>query len=177
MAVAHRIYARSLLAAAREKDRLGRVREDFAAFAAAAEGSPELRNLLRNPQIDPRAKREALEAILEGADGLFTNFVRLLVEKHRIDQLEEIYAEWQDLLAREERTLKLELTTAVELSEDEAARIAAEIEKASGRKVEAVRRTDPSLIGGVVLQAGSLRVDGSVRGRLNQLRRELSARS
>ncbi|HSK16024.1 MAG TPA: ATP synthase F1 subunit delta [Gaiellaceae bacterium] len=174
MAVAHRIYARSLLEAARDGDRLERVREDFAAFAAAAEASPELRNLLRNPQIDPRAKRDALEAILEGADGLFLNFVRLLVEKHRIDQLEEIYAEWQDLLARAERTLKLELTTAVELSDEEAARIARAIEDASGRKVDAVRRTDPSLIGGVVVQAGSLRVDGSVRGRLNQLRRELN---
>lgn len=174
MAVAHRIYARSLLDAARDGGRLERVREDFASFAAAAERSPELRNLLRNPQIDPRAKREALEAILEGADGLFLNFVRLLVEKHRIDQLEEIYAEWEDLLARAERTLKLELTTAVELSDEEAARIARAIEDASGRTVDAVRRTDPSLIGGVVVQAGSLRVDGSVRGRLEQLRRELN---
>jgi F-type H+-transporting ATPase subunit delta len=173
MAAAHKVYARALLEAAREKGRLERVREDFDAFAAAAEESAELRNLLRNPQIEPRAKREALEALLEGADELVTNFVRLLVEKHRIDQLDEIHAEWEDLLAREQRTLKLELTTAVELSEDEAARIAAAIEQASGRKVEAVNRTDPSLIGGVVLQAGSLRVDGSIRGRLNHLRTEL----
>ena len=48
-----------------------------------------------------------------------------------------------------------------------------ELEAASGRKVDATRRVDPDLIGGLVLQAGSLRVDASVRGRLERLRREL----
>lgn len=176
MAVAHRIYAQSLLEAAKGKKRLPRVREEFGDFAAAVEESAELKGLLRNPQIDPRAKRDALEAVLGEADQLFVNFIRLLAEKHRIDQLEEIYAEFEYLIAREERVLRLALTTAVELSDTEAAEIVQRFEKASGRKVEAERHTDPSLIGGVVLQAGSLRVDASVRGRLNKLRQELVSR-
>ena len=48
-----------------------------------------------------------------------------------------------------------------------------QIEQASGRTVEATRTVDPDLIGGMILQAGSLRVDASVRGRLQRLRREL----
>ncbi len=55
--------------------------------------------------------------------------------------------------------------------------IARRIEEASGRPVSIVRKTDPSLIGGLVLQADSLRVDASVRGRLNQLREDLVTRS
>lgn len=176
MAVAHRIYAQSLLEAAKGKGRLPRVREELGDFTAAVQASPELRGLLRNPQIDPRAKRDALEAVLGDADELFRNFIRLLAEKHRIDQVEEIHEEFERLIAREERVLRLELTTAVELSEREAAEIARKIEEASGRKVEAVHKVDPSLIGGVVIQAGSLRVDASVRGRLNQLRQELVTR-
>ena len=173
MAVTHRIYARSLLEAAQEAGRLERVREEFGDFVAAVDSSPELRNLLRNPQIDPRAKRDSLEAVLGEADELFVNFVRLLAEKHRIDQIEEVYAEWERLLAVEERVLRVELTTAIELSEEEAEGIAKLIEEASGRRVEAEHRVDPSLIGGIVLQAGSLRLDASVRGRLDQLRQEL----
>ena len=69
--------------------------------------------------------------------------------------------------------LELELTTAVELSEKEAARVVKQIEEASGRTVEATRTVDPDLIGGLVVQAGSLRLDASVRGRLEQLREEL----
>jgi F-type H+-transporting ATPase subunit delta len=177
VAVAHRIYAQALLEAAKEKKRLPRVREEFGDFAAALQQSPELRGLLRNPQIDPRAKRDALEAVLGEADVLFVNFIRLLAAKRRIDQIEEIYAEFERLLAAEERVLKLELTTAVELSDAEAEEIVKRFEKVSGRRIEAERRTDPSLIGGVVLQAGSRRVDASVRGRLNKLRQALVTRS
>ena len=175
MGVAHRIYAEALLAAAKDNHRLGRVREEFDDLAAAIEASPELAELLRNPQIEPTAKRDALEAALADADEVFRNFVRLVAEKNRIRELEEIHEEWGRLLAEEERVLAVELTTAVELSDDEAAEIVRKIEQATGRRVEATRRTDPDLIGGLVLQAGSLRLDGSVRGRLEQLRLQLAA--
>ncbi len=81
------------------------------------------------------------------------------------------------LLAARERVLEVELTTAVELSDGEAQEIVRRIEEAAGRRVEATRSVDPDLIGGLVLQAGSRRVDASVRGRLNQLREELLVRS
>ena len=174
MAVAHRIYAEALLAAAKEKRRLELVREQFAALAAALAESNELADLLRNPQLEPAAKRDALEAALGDADELVRNFVRLVAEKDRIGELDEIYREWERLLAAEERVLEVELTTAVELSDGEAAEIVRKIEQAAGRRVEATRRVDPDLIGGLVLQAGSLRVDGSVRGRLEGLRQELA---
>ena len=77
------------------------------------------------------------------------------------------------LLAREERLLELELTTAVELSDKEAAKVVKQIEEASGRSVVATRTVDPGIIGGIVVQAGSVRADASVRGRLDQLREEL----
>ena len=115
--------------------------------------------------------------MLGDADEIFRSFVRLVAEKGRIGELEEIYREWERLLAAEERVLALELTTAVELSDEDAAQIVRKIEEAAGRTVEATRRVDPDLIGGLVLQAGSLRLDGSVRGRLEGLRHELLARA
>jgi len=99
-----------------------------------------------------------------------------VAEKGRAAELEEIHDEWERLLAAEERVLELELTTAVKLTDEQAAAIVARIEQAAGRKVEARRAVDPDLIGGLVLQAGSLRLDGSVRGRLDGLRDELLAR-
>ena len=173
MAVAHRVYAEALLEAAKENKRLDRVRTDFDDFAAAVQTSDELRGFLANPQIEEETKRQALEDLLSGSDDLFLNFTRLLVEKDRIAELENVYEEWGRLLAREERVLELELITAVELSEKEAERVVKEIEEASGRRVEASRSVDPGLIGGLVVRAGSLRLDASVRGRLEQLREEL----
>jgi F-type H+-transporting ATPase subunit delta len=134
---------------------------------------PELRTVLRNPQLDPRTKIELLDEVDGGADGLVRNFLRLVTEKGRIGEIEEIAREFDRLIAAEERRLNVELTTARELSDTEARALVKQIEEASGRTVEATRKVDPDLIGGFVLQAGSMRVDASVRGRLNRLRQEL----
>ena len=173
MGVAQRVYAEALLEAARDEKRVDEVRKDFDDFAVALAGSDELQRFLRNPQIESQTKRRALEDLLGKADKLFLNFVRLLADKNRIAELDEVHQEWGRLLAHEERVLELELTTAVKLSEKEAARVVKQIEEASGRTVEATRTVDPDLIGGLVVQAGSLRLDASVRGRLEQLREEL----
>jgi F-type H+-transporting ATPase subunit delta len=175
VAVAHRVYAEALLEAAQEKQSLDQVRQEFEDFAVAVEQSDDLRRFLQNPQIELRTKREALDDLLEGSEKIFLNFVRLLVEKGRISEVEQVYEEWARLLARQERVLELELQTAVELSDEEAAKVVKEIEDASGRKIVATRTVDPDLIGGLVVQAGSIRLDASVRGRLQQLREELTA--
>jgi F-type H+-transporting ATPase subunit delta len=169
----HRTYARALFQAAKEKDRVKEVHTDLGDFAAAVREVPELRAVLRNPQLDPRTKSKLLEELAADADELVRNFLRLVAEKGRIGEIEEIAAEFDRLVAAEERRIKVELTTAIELSDEQAREIVRQIEQATGRTVEATRRVDPDLIGGLVLQADSLRVDASVRGRLNRLREEL----
>ena len=101
------------------------------------------------------------------------NFLRLLAEKERITALEEIVRELEALVAAGEKRLRVVVTTAQELSDEEAGALVAKIEAATGRQVEARRRVDPSLIGGLVVQAGSLRIDASIRGRIENLRKEL----
>jgi F-type H+-transporting ATPase subunit delta len=114
-----------------------------------------------------------LEELVGDADELVRNFLQLTAEKGRIGEIEDIARELDRLVAREERRLSVELTTAYELSDEDAKALLAKIEGASGRKIDATRSVDSSLIGGFVLQAGSMRVDASVRGRLNRLRDEL----
>jgi F-type H+-transporting ATPase subunit delta len=149
------------------------VSEELADFAAAVHDVPELRSALRNPQLDVRTKVAVIDEIVGDSEDLIHNFLRLVAEKGRIGSIEEIAREFDRLMAREERRLNVELTTARELSDDEARELLQQIEQASGRKIEATRRVDPTLIGGFVLQAGSMRVDASVRGRLEGLRHEL----
>jgi len=170
------MYARALFEAAQEVGRLETVTEELADFVAAVRAVPELRRLLENPQLDPKAKVAALGDVLADADELVRNFVLLLVQKGRAAEIEQIEAELADLVAREQGRLSVELTTAFELSDADAAAILGQIEEASGRTVEAERKVDPALIGGIVLQAGSFRVDASVRGRLQRLREELVTR-
>src|SRR5215213_3166952 len=177
VAVAPRMYARSLFQAAKEMGKLDVVHAELGEFAAAVDQVAELRALLANPEIDRDDRSAALREILADADELVRNFVLLLSEKGRTTQLPEIYREFDALVAEEAGRLTVQLTTAYELSDDEAASILKKIEQSSGRTVEATRTVDPALIGGIVLQVGSHRLDGSVRGRLNRMRHDLVTRS
>lgn len=177
MGVAQRMYARALFESAQEHGRLTEVHEQLGDFVAMVEEVPELGAVLGNPELDSQTKAAILDDILGGADELVRNFVRLIAEKGRTGEIVEIARELDELVAREERVLQVELTTAFELSDEEARGIVEQIEQASGRSVDAVRSVDPSLVGGIVLQAGSLRLDGSVRGRLERLRHDLVTRS
>lgn len=173
MAVAQRIYANALFEAAQEKGRLEPVSDDLHVFVGAVEQVRELRAFLESPEVDSGEKIEALREILSDADELVRNFILLLVEKGRIHELDEIVREFDALMAVEEGILDVELTTAVELSDDEAKKLLGQIEQVSGRRLRATRAVDPRLIGGFVLRAGSRRADASVSGRLEGLRREL----
>jgi F-type H+-transporting ATPase subunit delta len=135
---------------------------------------PDLEEILRNPQLDKRAKTAAIDAVLGESDPLVRNLLRLLIDKGRGGEVEEVAAEFERLAAIEEGQLSVELTTAFELDDDEARAIVEQIQRASGRTVEATRAVDPGLIGGIVVQAGTRRVDASVRGRLERLRRQLA---
>ena len=130
--------------------------------------------MLENPEIESHVKARVLDQVLGGADELVRNFVRLVVEKGRAAEIREVVAEFDALVHAEQNVLDVELTTAHELSDQEFDAIVQRISKASGREVTANRQVDPELIGGIVLQAGSMRLDASVRGRLERLRHELS---
>ena len=151
MAVAHRMYARALFEAARDQGRIDIARDQLAELVSALETTPELEAFLANPQLDPPAKASVLDEITTGADPVVRNFVRVVASKGRGGQFRAIAEEFEAIVSR--------------------------IEQASGRTVEATRTVDPDLIGGLILQAGSLRVDASVRGRLDRLRRELVSRT
>ena len=150
MAVAPRMYARSLFQAAKETGKLDVVHAELGEFTAAVDEVPELRGLLSNPQIEREDRAAALREILADADELVRNFILLLSEKGRTAQLDEVYKEFDALVADEAGRLNVELTTAYELSDDEAASIVKKIERSAGRTVEATRSVDPNLIGGLL---------------------------
>jgi F-type H+-transporting ATPase subunit delta len=140
----------------------------------AVDSNEELRSFLLNPEIESDVKADVLTRVAQGADKQVVNFLRLLAEKGRAGELPQIVDELDTLVAVEQRILDVELTTATELSDEDFDRILGRIEDASGRKVQAARKVDADLIGGIVLQAGSMRLDASVRGRLDRLRHDFS---
>ena len=123
VAVVSRTYAQALFDSAKEQGRLDEVREELQHFVPALHEVPELGALLRNPQLDPRAKAEALAAVMEGADQLVRNFFALVAEKGRAGQIQRDRPRVRARSSpRRSRSLEVELTTAFELSDEEARR-------------------------------------------------------
>src|SRR5690349_16890745 len=137
------MYARALYEAAKDRDRVLQVREELQDFVEIERQVPELRELLRNPQLEHHVKAAALEELLGGEEELIRNFLMLVAEKGRAGEVDDIAREFEQLVASEEGIVEAELTTAVELSDSEARDVIQQIEKASGRKVEVTRRVDP----------------------------------
>ncbi len=168
-----RPYAEAVFARARETGRLAEWGEMLDFLAAVVE-EPRARAFLTNPAVD-QAQKVAL--LLEvGGDRLDDegrNLVRLLVENGRLTLLPEIGRLFRRMRRDEEGMLEVEVHTAFALDEALAGELAAALERRLGRRVELSAQEDPALIGGVLIRAGDLVIDGSVAGQLKRLANEL----
>ena len=173
MGIVERKYAQALYNAALDRGKLDEVRSDLEGFLEAQRKVPELGTVLTNPVLDPSSKAALIDDLLAGSEPLVRNFLRLLAEKDRFGALTEAVREFESIVAAGEKRLRVVVTTASELAPDESRELVARIEAETGRPVEARYHVDPSLIGGLVVQAGSLRLDASIRGRIEKLRIEL----
>jgi len=169
-----RVYARALFDAARDAGAVEPVGRDLGGFVAALAASASLRDVLADPQIDSAAKQRILVEITRDGQPLVANTLQLLLERGRFGLVAELSEAYEALAAAEADLVKVEVTSAVELTAAVRERIAARVGGASGRRVELAARVDPHIIGGLVLRVGDVIVDGSVQARIRQLRRKLA---
>ena len=168
-------YAEALYEAAADGDAVPQVAEDVDAFAAAVGESAELRTALENPEIDSGAKSTIIETVAADAHPLVRNFLQVLVDRGRIAAFLEIAEAFRERVARAEARVEVEAVTAVPLPDDLRERIVESIHSKTNATVELTESVDPDVVGGLVLHVGEVVVDGSVRHRLDELRRELTA--
>jgi F-type H+-transporting ATPase subunit delta len=138
--------------------------------AAAIVADPRVAGLIKNPELTA-ADMAALVADVAGAtlDGAMRNFLQLLAENHRLLLLPEIAAHYEAERARVENTVDVEIVSAVPLSAAQADKLSAALAKRLGRSVRMTKSIDPALLGGAVIRAGDMVIDGSLKGRLQRL--------
>lgn len=132
---------------------------------------------LGNPQFDDARRLEFLTGlftkagakVLSGDDSKGTNFLKLLIENGRISVLPEISEHFEDHKAKVENTVDATVTSATELSSEQLDDIASALKKRLGREVKIESEIDENLIGGAVIRAGDVVIDGSLRARLEGL--------
>jgi F-type H+-transporting ATPase subunit delta len=167
-------YADALYEAAVDAGAVPQVLADADAFAEAVRESDDLRLALDNPEIDSGAKSRVIEAVAADAHPLVRNFLLVLVERGRIAELLEITDAFNERVARAEDRIEVEAVTAVPLPADLRERIVESIQAKTNATVELTESVDPDVVGGLVLHVGEVVIDGSVRHRIEELRRDLT---
>src|SRR5579871_4404661 len=168
------VYARALFEVAREQGKLDELREQLAQFAEAVESDRQLAVFFFSPYFSTAEKEQGLERILPGADESFVNFLKLLIEKHRMPVLFRIRGAYQSLWDEENKVLPVEITSAIENDPATTESLGNTIGERAGRKVTLAARVDPDIIGGIVVRVGNSILDASIRNRLEQLRRQVA---
>ena len=139
-------------------------------LAAQASAADDMSSVLASPDLDGEFKAGLLqEACGEQLNAEAGNFIKLLAENQRLAILPEIAQVYEELRAEAEKTIAAEMVSAFEVSDEQRQQVAAALSKRLQREVSLDCRVDPELLGGAVIRAGDLIIDGSAQGRLNKL--------
>ena len=164
-------YASALFDLASEAGMVTAVEGDLEILASALRESPELRALIRNPEVS----REALGRVLAGlgkslslAD-LTRQFLGVLAANRRAGELPATIRAFQSIAAAQRGEVNAEVASAHPLSDEQVTTLEKKLRAREGRTIKLKTRVDPDLLGGLVVTIGSQRIDGSIRTRLNSL--------
>ncbi|HEY0661821.1 MAG TPA: F0F1 ATP synthase subunit delta [Lysobacter sp.] len=166
-----RPYARAAFALSRESGRSAAWSQALA-FAAQMAADPRVHALLGHPQLATTDAVGLLAA--DGADETFTRFLALLADNRRLPLLPEIAGLFEQQRAEADRVVKAKVTAASEPTSAELETIRAALKKRFGQDVEIETAVDASLIGGAVIDAGDVVIDGSLKGKLSRLQAALA---
>lgn len=140
--------------------------------------NPEAAQFIENPASTMEHHIELLQGVINAGskkNESINNLIVLLATNKRFMLLPEIYAHYELLRAEQEKTLNVEVSSFSDLSEAQKERLITSLSQRLQRQVALKISVDPSLLGGAIIRAGDLVIDGSVRGKLSKLATDLAA--
>jgi F-type H+-transporting ATPase subunit delta len=145
-------------------------------FAATVAADPSVARLLSNPKItaDQKAK-DFLQLCSDQLSPQVRNFVALLASNKRLQALPAIAALFEELKSQKEQSVDVEIVSAFALTPDQTGKLAASLKQRLGREVNVTTSIDQSILGGAIIKAGDLVIDGSVQGKLARLAATLNS--
>jgi F-type H+-transporting ATPase subunit delta len=168
------VYARSLFEVAQEQGRLDDVRDQLGEFADALDTNQEMQVFFFSPYFSTPEKEEGLDKVVTDPDPILKNFLRLLIEKHRMPAVFRVRRTFDELWQRENKLLPVEVTSAIELDKTTVKQIGDRIGEETGQKIELSERVDPDILGGLIVRVGNSIIDSSIRARLDSLRKQVA---
>ena len=168
-----RCYARAIFDLGMEKERLDCWQLDMEKVIHLGRDAT-VAAYFRNPTVHFEDKARLLAEILADIDPVVLNMIYLLLTKGRLDMLADIAAEYQRLLDNHYGIEQAEVTTAAPLDDEAKLKLSQHLGDIVGKKIVLKLKVDPSIIGGFVAGVAGKLIDGSTRGKLAALKREMA---
>ena len=164
-------YAEALMSVAQAHNATDEIGEDVALILDTLQDSAELKDFLLNPFTKAESKKAVLRQLTEGkVQDYFLKFLMLLVDRRRIVFLDAVCKQYQTLLRQLRNTVLAEVTSTVELTDEQRQRIVEKVQQMTqANQVELETNIDSDLIGGVIIKIGSQVLDASIRGQLRRV--------
>ncbi len=168
-------YAKALVEIGLEKNTLDKYGADLSAFAELIDSSRDLREVLISPVFTKDDKKKIADDVLSkiSADQMVVNFVNVLIDRKRIDQLQGINLAFAAKVDEIRGITRGEVVSAEPLSDEEMNQVTEALSGLSGKKVQLKAKVDDFLIGGLYAKVGDMVFDGTIRTQLNQLKESL----
>lgn len=165
-------YAKGLFIAAKELDKVKDFGEELEKLSSGLKNYPEVLQALQSPIYPPDVKMEILQEILSyfKVDPELERFLKLLVERRRIQYLEEIVAMYQALLDEELGRARGEVITAFPMSPEEKAELEKALQELLKKEIILDSRVDPEIIGGIKVKIGDYILDGTLKSQLEKFK-------
>ncbi len=167
-------YAAAILEVAKAEDSLDRVQDELFRIAQTFESSGELRDTLSDPRLPVERKQAIIDDLIGGrASSLTLGLVNFVVGLGRASDFAAIARELVARAAGERDKVVGDVRSAIPLDDATVERLEGALSKRTGKQVEVRVTVDESLVGGIVAQVGDVVIDGTVKGRLADLRETL----
>ncbi len=170
-------YAQALMSLAQSDKMTDQIGEDTRSLLALLGESEDFRLLISSPLVEASKKKAVIGQVVQGQVQPYTlSFLMLLVDRGRVMVLPEICKQYQTLLRQLKQAVLAEVTSAVELSDEQKEAIRQKVRATTqASEVELETRVDPELLGGVIIKVGSQVFDASLRGQLRKIGLKLGA--
>jgi F-type H+-transporting ATPase subunit delta len=174
--ISARRYAQAIFQIAQAKNNLDEWKKELRKLAEVTKDR-EAMDLIDHPKVAFDLKAELIKQRLNTTNELVLNLCNLLILKGRLKNADQIADEYESLLDTQRGIKHAVVTTAVAVDETEKQKITSQLEKITGKKVTVKLQVNPNIIGGMVARIEDTLIDGSVRNRLDLLRRDLAEAS
>ena len=169
------VYAKAMFDVSEEMGKTDEVLKQFSSAIKTVRGNHELFTVITSPVVKADDKKDIIQKVFEGTmEQYLINFIKILIDKNKIFLINDIFNRFSNMVDEKHTIERGIVVSAIKLGDEEISKLEESLSKKFSRIIELENKVDPSIIGGILVRVGNKEIDGTVKGKMKGLNKELS---